>query len=162
MPRHQETRHLPWSPEQMFDMVADVARYGEFLPWVAGVRVRSNSETEMIADLLVGFKALREKFTSRVHKQRPDRIHVDYLDGPLKHLFNDWHFRSDGQGGCLVDFTVDFAFRSSLFEKLAGQMFDKALRRMITAFEDRAELLYAQDRNESFSGSNNSSANSAA
>lgn len=146
----------------MFDMVADVAQYGEFLPWVAGVRVRSNSDTEMIADLLVGFKALREKFTSRVHKQRPDRIHVDYLDGPLKHLFNDWHFRPDGKGGCLVDFTVDFAFRSSLFEKLAGQMFDKALRRMITAFEERAEQLYAPDRNESFSGSNNSSANSAA
>lgn len=146
----------------MFDMVADVARYGEFLPWVAGVRVRSNSEAEMIADLLVGFKALREKFTSRVHKQRPDRIHVDYLDGPLKHLFNDWTFRPDGQGGCLVDFTVDFAFRSTLFEKLAGQMFDKALRRMIAAFEERAEQLYAPERSASFSGNNRSSANNAA
>lgn len=143
-------------------MVADVARYGEFLPWVAGVRVRSDSETEMIADLLVGFKGLREKFTSRVHKHRPDRIHVDYLDGPLKHLFNDWQFRADGQGGCVVDFTVDFAFRSSLFEKLAGQVFDKALRKMIAAFEDRAQQLYAQDRSESFSGNSSSSANSAA
>ena len=162
MPRHHEIRHLPWSPEQMFEMVADVARYGEFLPWVAGVRVRSNSETEMIADLLVGFKGLREKFTSRVHKQRPNRIHVDYLDGPLKHLFNDWQFRSDGQGGCIVDFTVDFAFRSTLFEKLAGQVFDKALRKMIAAFEERAEQLYAQDRSESLSGNNSSSANSAA
>lgn len=162
MPRHQETRHLPWSPEQMFDMVADVARYGEFLPWVAGVRVRSNSETEMIADLLVGFKGLREKFTSRVHKHRPDRIHVDYLDGPLKHLFNDWQFRPDGRGGCVVDFTVDFAFRSSLFEKLAGQVFDKALRKMIAAFETRAEQLYAQDLSASLSGNNSSSANNAA
>jgi coenzyme Q-binding protein COQ10 len=162
MPRHQESRHLPWSPEQMFDMVADVARYGEFLPWVAGVRVRSNSDTEMIADLLVGFKGLREKFTSRVHKHRPDRIHVDYLDGPLKHLFNDWQFRPDGQGGCVVDFTVDFAFRSSLFEKLAGQVFDKALRKMIAAFEERAAQLYTPDRNESFSGNSSSKANSAA
>lgn len=167
MPRHQETRHLPWSPEQMFDMVADVARYSEFLPWVVGVRIRSNSDEEMIADLLVGFKSLREKFTSRVHKQRPERIHVDYLDGPLKHLYNDWQFKPDGQGGCLVDFTVDFAFRSSLFEKLAGQMFDKALRKMITAFEDRAQALYGQELNgqdlsASLSGNNSSNANSAA
>lgn len=146
----------------MFDMVADVARYGEFLPWVAGVRVRSNSETEMIADLLVGFKGLREKFTSRVHKHRPNRIHVDYLDGPLKHLYNDWQFHPDGQGGCVVDFTVDFAFRSSLFEKLAGQVFDKALRKMIAAFEERADHLYAPVRSSSLSGNNNSNANSAA
>lgn len=162
MPRHQESRRLPWSPEQMFDMVADVVRYGEFLPWVAGVRVRSNSETEMVADLLVGFKGLREKFTSRVHKHRPGRIHVDYLDGPLKHLYNDWQFHPDGQGGSIVDFTVDFAFRSTIFEKLAGQVFDKALRRMIAAFEERAEQLYAQERNASLSGNSSSSANNAA
>ena len=146
----------------MFDMVADVGRYSEFLPWVAGVRIRSDAPDEMVADLLVGFKGLREKFTSRVHKQRPGHIHVDYLDGPLKHLFNDWKFAPDGQGGCLVDFTVDFAFRSTLFEKLAGQVFDKALRRMIAAFEDRAAALYTRDFNESFSGNNSSSANSAA
>lgn len=147
----------------MFDLVADVGRYREFLPWVVGVRVRSNSETEMIADMLVGFKSLRERFTSRVNKQRPTRIHIDYLDGPLKHLHNDWQFRDDGQGGCIVDFSVDFAFRNSLFETLAGQMFDKALRRMINAFEARAAELYAsQPVNESFSGNSSSSANNAA
>ncbi len=159
MPRHSETRQLPYSPEQLFDLVADVARYGEFLPWVSAVRVRSNSDTEMVADLVVGFKALREKFTSRVVKDRPREIHVDYVDGPLKYLHNDWTFRPDGQGGTLVDFTVDFAFRNRLFEAIAGQWFDAALRKMIGAFETRARALYDA---EGASGINSSSAQSAA
>lgn len=142
MPRHAETRRLPYSAEQMFDLVSDVARYGEFLPWVAAVRVRSNSETEMVADLVVGFKGISERFTSRVHKERPNHIHVDYLEGPLQHLTNDWKFRPDGEGGTLVDFCVDFAFKSRIFEMLAGQVFDRALRRMIGAFETRAAALY--------------------
>lgn len=142
MPRHAETRRLPYTPEQMFDLVADVSRYGEFLPWVAAVRVRSESTTELTADLVVGFKALRERFTSRVEKHRPDRIHVEYVEGPLAHLRNDWLFRPDGAGGCLVDFTVDFAFRSRIFEAIAGQMFGMALKRMIGAFETRAAQLY--------------------
>ncbi|MFM6853700.1 MAG: type II toxin-antitoxin system RatA family toxin, partial [Sphingopyxis sp.] len=131
MPRHQETRHLPYTAEQMYMMVADVARYGEFLPWVVGVRVRSDNEQEMLADLIVGFKGLRENFTSRVVKHPCDRIRVDYVDGPLKHLHNEWSFRPDGAGGCYTDFTVDFAFKSAIFESLAGQMFDRALRKMI-------------------------------
>lgn len=142
MPRHSETRSLPYSPQQMFDLVADVSRYAEFLPWVTAVRVRSDSETEMVADLIVGFKALRERFTSKVVKRRPEAIHVDYLDGPLKYLHNDWSFRPDGRGGSLVDFSVDFAFRSRIFETLAGQVFEAALRRMIGAFETRANVLY--------------------
>ncbi|MEQ1509005.1 MAG: type II toxin-antitoxin system RatA family toxin [Sphingopyxis sp.] len=162
MPRHHEIAHLPYGPEQMFDMVADVARYGEFLPWVAAVRVRSDSDSEMIADLIVGFKGLREQFTSRVHKHRPNHIRVDYLDGPLKHLSNEWHFHALDQGGCAVDFTVDFAFRSSLFERLAGQMFDKALRRMIAAFKQRADDLYGDQAASPLVGNNNSSANTVA
>ncbi len=142
MPKHEETRHLPYSPEQMFDMVADVGRYGEFLPWVSAIRVRTDSETEMVADMIVGFKGLRETFTSKVQKERPDHIRVDYLDGPLKHLNNDWTFRADGDGGCYVDFCVDFAFKNRMFEMLAGQVFDRALRKMIGAFEDRATVLY--------------------
>jgi coenzyme Q-binding protein COQ10 len=157
MPRHAETRHLPYTPEQMFDLVADVGRYGEFLPWVTAVRVRSNSETEMVADLVVGFKAIHEKFTSKVEKQRPERVHVDYVDGPLKYLHNDWTFRPDGKGGTLIDFAVDFAFRSTLFEMLAGQMFDRALRKMIGAFEERAAALYSSEP-----GISRSSAHSAA
>ena len=159
MPRHNETRRLPYTPEQMFDMVADVGRYGEFLPWVAAVRVRSDSPTEMVADLVVGFRALKERFTSRVTKERPSHIHVDYLEGPLKYLKNDWTFEPDGEGGCLVDFCVDFEFRSRIFEALAGQMFGMALKKMIGAFETRAQKLYGSAVSP---GSNNSSAHSAA
>ncbi len=153
MPGIQQTRVLPYSAEQMYDLVADVGRYGEFLPWVVATRVRSDSESEMIADMLVGFKALREKLTSRVEKQRPTEIRVHYVDGPLRDLDNHWKFRALGPDSCEVDFHVDFAFRNTLFEKLAGQYFDKAFRKMVAAFEERAAQLY---------GSKSSSATSTA
>lgn len=156
MPRHTETRNLPYTPEQLFDLVADVGRYQEFLPWVAATRIRSDSETEMLADLVVGFRALKETFTSKVLKRRPHEIEIDYVEGPLKYLHNNWKFRPDGRGGSEVDFCVDFAFRSRIFETLAGQMFDRALRRMIGAFEDRAHALYGEP------GSSSSRAQSAA
>jgi len=158
MPRHTETRNLPYSPEQMFDLVADVRRYREFLPWVAAVRVRSDSETLMVADLVVGFKSLKETFASRVTKERPHKIVVDYLEGPLKYLHNSWRFEPDGKGGTNIHFCVDFAFKSRLFEALAGQVFDRALRRMTAAFEDRAHQLYG----EGGAGMSRSSAQSAA
>lgn len=158
MPRHSETRRLPYTPEQMFDLVADVGAYPQFLPWIAAMRVRSNSETEMVADMIVGFKGLRETFTSRVIKEQPTHVHVDYVDGPLKHLSNDWRFRPDGQGGVIIDFEVDFAFKNRMFEMLAGQVFDRALRKMIGAFETRAAELYGAGE----SGINSSSAHSAA
>src|SRR5687767_224902 len=158
MPRHTETRNLPYAPEQLFDLVADVKRYAEFLPWVAAVRVRSNSDTDMIADLVVGFRALKETFTSKVIKRRPYEIEIDYIEGPLKYLHNSWKFAPDGRGGTNIDFCVDFAFRSRIFETIAGQMFDRALRRMIGAFEERAHALYG----ERGLGSNSSSAQSAA
>jgi coenzyme Q-binding protein COQ10 len=142
MPRHSEKRNLPYTPEQLFELVADVGRYPEFLPWVAAVRIRSDSKTLMIADLVVGFKSLKETFTSRVTKQRPHRICVEYVEGPLKYLKNDWDFEPDGRGGTILCFCVDFAFKSRIFEALAGQMFDRALRRMIAAFEARAHELY--------------------
>ncbi|CAN5240786.1 type II toxin-antitoxin system RatA family toxin [soil metagenome] len=157
MPRHSEMRRLPYTPEQMFDMVADVARYAEFLPWVTAVRVRSDSPSEMVADLIVGFKGLRETFTSKVGKTRPTTIHVDYLDGPLKYLRNDWHFRPD-PAGCQVDFSVDFEFKNRMFEMLAGQVFGAALRKMIGAFEERAAILYGTGE----SGISSSSAHNAA
>jgi coenzyme Q-binding protein COQ10 len=163
MPKHSETRHLPYTPEQMFDLVADVPRYPEFLPWVSAIRVRSNSDTEMVADMIVGFKGLRETFTSQIAKQRPGHLRVDYLDGPLKYLNNDWKFRSDGQSGCLVDFCVDFAFKNRMFEMLAGQVFDRALRKMIGAFEERAAKLYADSSTAPIApGISSSSANNAA
>ena len=146
MPRHSETRHLPYTPEQLFDLVADVARYDEFLPWVVAVRVRSSSSTETIADLVVGFNAFKERFTSRVVKERSNRICVDYVEGPLKYLHNEWKFDRAPDGGTNLCFSVDFAFRSRIFEALAGQMFDRALRRMTRAFEERAAALYGISR----------------
>ncbi|MEC7817861.1 MAG: type II toxin-antitoxin system RatA family toxin [Pseudomonadota bacterium] len=146
MPGSRETRRLPYSCEQMFDLVADVGRYGEFLPWVVATRVRSDSEHEMTADMLVGFKAIREKFTSRVTKDRPNRIDVHYLDGPLRDLDNSWVFRPTGDGGCEIDFCVQFTFRNAVFEALAGQYFDRAFRKMVEAFESRADELYGREQ----------------
>ncbi|MEK6639007.1 MAG: type II toxin-antitoxin system RatA family toxin [Pseudomonadota bacterium] len=157
MPKHSETRILPWTAGQMFDLVADVGRYGEFLPWVSAVRIRSNSDYEMTADVIVGFKGLRENFTSRVAKTRPTSIKVDYVDGPLKFLRNEWYFSDRPEGGCNIDFAVDFAFKSKIFEALAGQVFERALNKMTDAFVARAEVLYG-----SVPGISNSSATSAA
>ena len=145
----------------MFELVADVGRYAEFLPWVVATRVRSDSATDMVADMLVGFSALREKFTSRVEKHRPspDRpdgageIKVHYVDGPMRDLDNCWRFTPLGDHACEIDFTVEFSFRNALFQKLANQYLDKAFRKMVAAFEQRAAQVY---------GSSSSSAQSVA
>lgn len=155
MPEHREVRVLPYTPEQLFDLVADVGRYGEFLPWVIATRMKSRSETEMVADMVVGFKVFRETFTSRVVLDRPHHIHIDYVSGPLKFLYNDWRFKAVG-GGTEVDFHVDFAFRQSVLNALAGAYFHEAFRKMVTAFETRAAKVYAAAG--ASSGSNSSSA----
>lgn len=153
MPGIRETRRLPYTAEQMFDLVADVGHYPDFLPWVVATRVRSDDGKEMVADMLVGFKALREKFTSRVIKERPNRLEVIYVDGPMRDLDNVWHFRSLPEGGCELDFCVDFTFKNKMFEMLAGSYFDRAFHKMVAAFEARADVLY---------GSSSSSATSVA
>jgi coenzyme Q-binding protein COQ10 len=153
VPKIAETRNLPWSAEQMFDLVADVKRYPEFLPWVVATRIRSDNADEMVADMMVGFNVINEKFTSRVRKLRAEQIAVEYVDGPLKNLRNIWQFTPDGPNACVIDFSVDFSFRNIIFEKLAGQYLDRAFRKMVTAFEARAQKLY---------GSSNSSATTAA
>jgi coenzyme Q-binding protein COQ10 len=126
----------------MYDLVTDVRRYAEFLPWIAAVRVRSDSETEMLADLVVGFKSLRETFSSRVIKTPKLSVVVDYLDGPMRHLHNQWLFEPNDDGGCTVDFTVDFSFHNRVFEALAGTYFNTALSKMTGAFVTRADTLY--------------------
>lgn len=159
MPHIAETRILPYTPEQMFDLVADVRRYAEFLPWVVATRVKSDSETEMVADMMVGFNALREKFSSRVRKDRPRTLTVEYLDGPMKSLNNSWTFAPEGEGGCRIEFVVDFSFRNAIFERLAGAYLDRAFRKMVGAFEARADRLYGA---AGAGGSSSSSATSAA
>jgi coenzyme Q-binding protein COQ10 len=140
---HRETRVLPYSPEQVFDLVADVGRYPEFLPWVIAARVRSSTPAKLVADLVVGFKVLRETFTSEVNLDRPRRIHVNYLSGPLRTLENDWQFTlADDGRSTRVDFCVQFAFRNAMFQRIAGAVFTEAFHLMVRAFERRAEQLY--------------------
>jgi coenzyme Q-binding protein COQ10 len=150
MPHHHERKALPFTAAQMYDLVTDVGSYNQFLPWVSAVRIRSDSDTEMLADLVVGFKALKETFSSRVLKTPKSKVIVDYLDGPMRHLNNQWLFE-ETDTGCIVDFTVDFAFQNRLFEALAGQYFSTALRKMTDAFIKRAEELYGVDGKSSSS-----------
>ena len=143
MPTHAEKRHLPYRPDQLFDMVADIERYPEFLPWCVGARIRSRDENVIVADLMIGFRMIRERFTSKVTLDRPaHRIDVAYTEGPFRYLDNHWIFEPDGKGGTQLDFYVDFEFRSLLLQKVIGVVFHEAVRRMVGAFEARAKHLY--------------------
>jgi coenzyme Q-binding protein COQ10 len=139
---HSEQRVMPFRPEQLFDLVADVRRYPEFLPWCVGARIRQSDGTLIVADLMIGYKLVRERFTSRVSLDRDDlRIEVAYADGPFKYLDNNWFFHAH-PGGCLVDFRVDFEFRSSVLQNIIATLFNEAVKRMVAAFETRAHALY--------------------
>ena len=142
MPSHSERRLLPYTPEQMFDLVAAVERYPEFLPWCQEVEIRSREREAMVCDLVIGFRMFRERFTSDVSLNRPERIEVRYRKGPLRHLENHWIFHPHGDGHCMIDFHVDFEFRSRLMRMLIGAVFHEAFRRMVGAFEARARALY--------------------
>jgi len=142
MPTHAEIRRLPHSPEDLFDLVADIERYPEFLPWCVGLRIKSRTETVLTADMMIGFKVFREKFTTRVTLQRPDRIDVEYLNGPFKYLNNHWLFLPSDNGACDIDFFVDFEFRSRVLKAAIGTVFNEAVQKMIDAFEKRATALY--------------------
>ena len=142
MPRHAERRPLHHTPEQLFDLVADVDRYPEFLPWCTGVRIRQRSESLLVADLVIGFKGITERFTSRVVLDRANlEITVTYEKGPFKYLKNHWKFEPTVQG-CIVDFFVEFEFKSRILDKLIGMVFTEAVRKMVAAFEYRADVLY--------------------
>ncbi len=144
MPTHAERRHLPYRADQLFDLVADVARYPEFLPWCTGARIRERRDNVIIADLLIGFRMIRERFTSRVTLNRPDRIDVAYSEGPFRYLENHWLFEEQADGSCVIDFYVDFEFRSRVLQRLIGALFNEAVRRMVGAFEGRARQLYGE------------------
>ena len=147
MPTHSETRKLPHGPRQMYDLVADVASYPQFLPWCAAARVRSvtpqaDGSEVMEADLVISFKVFRERFTSRVVLWPDDmRIDTEYLDGPFKYMKSNWTFRP-AEGGCEVDFFVDFEFRNAMLQRIIGVVFNEAMQRIVRAFESRAAALY--------------------
>ena len=142
MPTHAEHRLLPYTQEQLFNLVADVERYPEFLPWCLGARVRERQGNVITADLLIGFKMVRERFTSRVALDRPQRIDVTYAEGPFRYLNNHWIFLPQEDGSCVIDFCVDFEFRSRMLQRIIGMLFNEAVKRMVGAFEARARQLY--------------------
>jgi len=141
VPTHAERRVLPYTREQLFDLVADVERYPEFLPWCLAAKVRRREGRVIHADLVIGFRMVRERFTSRVELTPPNRIDVAYAEGPFKHLTNHWIFEP-AAGGCEIDFYVDFEFRNRVLQKLIEVLFHEAVRRMVSAFESRARTLY--------------------
>jgi coenzyme Q-binding protein COQ10 len=138
---HRETRFFPYTPQQVFDVVADVQRYPEFLPWCVGARTFQRERDTFDAEVLVGFRFIRERSSSRVKLARPDTIDVTYTSGPFRHLVNTWNFRAVPEG-CQVDFFIEFEFRSPMLQRLIGALFHEAVRKMVAAFESRARKLY--------------------
>ena len=151
MPSHKEIKVLPYTPDQLFELVADIESYPEFLPWCLAARNRKREDApggEIVwSDLVVGFKLIRERFTSKVtltpsHDGQDARIDVEYVDGPLKFLRNHWVFVPREDGSCEIDFYVEFEFRSRILERMIGMLFHEAVSRMVGAFEKRAGVLY--------------------
>ncbi len=141
MPIHAEERFLPFTPEQMFDLVADIERYPEFLPWCVGARVTSRDNGVITADLMIGFTAIRERFTSKVTLERPERIDVEYVKGPFRYLKNSWFFIAKDHG-CVIEFDIAFEVRSRLLRRIFEPLFSEAVRRMVAAFDRRAAVVY--------------------
>lgn len=138
---------LPHSPAQVFDLVADVESYPEFLPWCSSARVRKRDGNLLLADLTIGYRVFSESFASRVILHRPSAIEVHYERGPFRHLRNSWRFASIGPAACEVRFEIDFAFRSFVLERAVGGVFNRAFGRMVESFEQRAARLYASSSN---------------
>ena len=159
MSTYTEERFLPYTPTQLFELVAAVDRYPEFLPWCLAARIRSAEKLQgtsnkalMVADLVIGFRVFRERYTSRVTLQPPQRIDVVYVEGPFRYLNNHWIFEPVSRsadrpvGGTMLTFHIEFAFRSTLLQSLVGGLFNEAVRRMVAAFEGRAKRLYGGHR----------------
>ncbi|MEM1373759.1 MAG: type II toxin-antitoxin system RatA family toxin [Pseudomonadota bacterium] len=146
MPTHSETKRLPYTAAQMYDLVADVGDYPKFIPWCAAARVRSREPYEggelMLADLVISFRVFRERFGSRVELYPDDlRINTEYIDGPFRYMESTWSF-ADADGGCDVSFFVDFEFKNAVLQGLIGMVFNDAMQRIVRAFERRAAELY--------------------
>lgn len=147
MPSFRTVRRVPFTPPEMFDVIADVERYPEFLPLCEGLTVRERTlgeggAEELTATMVVGYKSITERFTTRVVLDRAGGvIRVSHLDGPFSHLENEWRF-VEMEGGTNVHFKIDYAFRSAMLSLIVGAAFDKAVRSYTDAFEARARVLY--------------------
>jgi coenzyme Q-binding protein COQ10 len=148
MPTHSETKRLPYTAQQMYDLVADVPSYPAFLPWCAAARVRRETDQGdgsvlMEADLVISFKVFRERFGSRV-VLFPERMKIDteYIDGPFRYMKSNWAFADAEDGGCDVSFFVDFEFKNAILQGIVGVVFNEAMQRIVRAFERRAAELH--------------------
>ncbi len=142
MPTHSETRILSYTADQLFSLVMDMKKYPEFLPWCLDVHIKKITANNVESDITIGYKFFRENFSSRAHFESPKEIKIEYLKGPMRHLTNEWKFKNLEDRRCEVQFYVDFSLRSRFFNILIEQFFDLALKRMIHAFEARAEEVY--------------------
>ena len=145
MPTHAEQRHLPYTKKQLFELVAQVDRYPEFLPWCTAARITKREGDSFYADLVVQFKVFKERFSSKVTPHPYDQVDVEYIQGPFRYLNNHWHFIEAEDGGTIIDFYVDFEFKSRILQKMIGLLFNEAVSRMVGAFETRARQLYGPD-----------------
>ena len=140
---HVEQKHLPYSREQMFDLVAAVDKYHEFAPWCVASRINEwEGDNIFYADLVIGYKLFREKFSSKVFLDRPNEITIEYQQGPLKNLTNHWRFEEADNNTCIIDFSVEFEFKNVALQALANMFFNEVVKRMIDAFETRAVEIY--------------------
>src|SRR5271156_4626303 len=142
MTSYQERVSLPYSQQQMYDLVAEVERYPEFLPWCIGARILKRENNILYADLIIGWKVLRERFSSKVVLNPPHSVQFDYTNGPLKYLHGDWRFSPAPSGGTLVEFQVDFEFKSRALSLVMGGGFSELVHRMVGAYEAGATQLY--------------------
>lgn len=145
---HVEQKTLPYTPEQMFDLVAGVDKYHEFAPWCVASRINKwEGDNIFYADLIVGYKVFREKFSSKVILDRPKELSIEYQQGPLKNLTNHWVFTEGENGSCIIDFSVEFEFKNVALQALANMFFNEVVKRMIDAFEARAAEVYGESDN---------------
>jgi coenzyme Q-binding protein COQ10 len=145
MPTYAERKRLPFSSQQLYDLVADVESYPKFLPWCVAARIRNRQGNVELSDLVIGFKMLRERFTSEVTLNE-NRIDVAYKEGPFKYLTNHWIFEAQPDGATIIDFYVDFEFRSKMLQTIMGTLFNEAVKVMVGAFEKRARQLYGEKK----------------
>jgi coenzyme Q-binding protein COQ10 len=148
MPSHHERTILPYTPQQLFDLVIDIERYPDFLPWCRAARILKRDEQGFTGELVISFHHLTESYTSRVTPIPPQAnkagsIDVDMVEGPFQHLRNHWEFIPVADGTEIV-FDLDFKFRSRIMEKLIGSLFTKATSRMVEAFTQQAKERYGE------------------
>jgi coenzyme Q-binding protein COQ10 len=142
MPTHAEKRILPYLPEQIFDLVANVERYPEFLPWVISTQIINRQENSFVADLTVGYKFISDSYRSEVVLYPHHRIDINYVNGPFKYLNNHWIFSQYDEKHVEVDFYIDFEFKSSVLQGMMQTVFSEVVKRMIQSFEKRAAEIY--------------------